>query len=320
MLICAGVGELGQQGTRGRARVLRRGRGHPPRWQVAAQRRDVQLVLLLGRDRPGHDRHPEVVADQVEQGVHVVHLELDPVRQPGGGEGPVGQYPRRPVGLEADEGEAVQRRQVHLLLPGQVVVRVAQHDQGLSRQRDQVHSPRGRPGHRDQGHVEPARRELVDQQGGAAEAQPDLHPRMGGPEPGQLGRQVHHPQALLAAHAQRAAQHAAHGGHRVLRRGHAGQGAVRLGEQHPSRLGQLDPPGAAHEQRRAQLGFQRPDRRGQAGLGDLQQFGRVGEVAFLGHRDEVLQLAQFHDYAILEHKAIGSSCWTDERLPPSIEA
>ncbi|CAM5570532.1 hypothetical protein SFUMM280S_03093 [Streptomyces fumanus] len=49
------------------------------------------------------------------------------------------------------------------------------------------------------------------------------------------------------------------------------------------------------EQRCAQLPLQRPHRRRQAGLGDQQAFRRPGEVLVLGDRDEVLEMAQFHD-------------------------
>ena len=217
------------------------------------------------------------------------------MRQAGGGEGPVGQHPGPPVGLEPDEREPIQRGQADLVGGGQLVVRVAEHDQRLGRQRRHHHAARRRAGHRDQGYVQAARRQQVDQPGRATEPQPDLDPRMPRAEPGQLGRDVHHAETLFAADAQRPAQHPAHGGHRVVRRGHAGQRAVRLGEQHPARLSELDPAGAAHEQRRAQLGLQRPDRGGQTRLGDLQQLRGPGEVGLLGDRDEVFQLAQLHD-------------------------
>ena len=206
------------------------------------------------------------MSDQVEQRVHVVDLEFDAVRQAGRGEGPVGQHPCPPVGLESDERELVQRGQADLVGGGQLVVRVAEHDQRLSRQRRQHHAARRRPGHRNQGHIQAARRQQADQPGRSAEPEPDLDPGMPGPEPGQLGRDVHDAEALLAADAQRPAQQSAHRCHRVVGGSHAGQRAVRLGEQDPARLGELHPAGAAHEQRRAQLGLQRPDRRGQAGL------------------------------------------------------
>ena len=289
------VGELGQQGPGGRTGVLRGRRGDPPLGEVPAQRRDVQLVALLGRDRGRDDRDAEIVADQVEQRVHVVDFELDAVRQAGRGESPVGQHPCSPVGLESDEREPVQRGQADLVGGGQLVVRVAEHDQRLSRQRHHHHAARRRAGHRNQGHIQAAGRQQVGQPGRSAEPEPDLDPGMPGPEPGQLGRDVHDAEALFAADAQGPSQHPAHRGHRVMGGGHAGQRAVRLGEQHPARLGELDPAGAAHEQWRAQLGLQRPDRRRQAGLGDLQQLRSPGEVGLLGDRHEVFQLAQLHD-------------------------
>ena len=68
------VGELGEQRPGSRAGVLRGRRGDLPSGEIPAQRGDVQLVALLGRDGRGHDGDAEIVADQVEQRVDVVDL------------------------------------------------------------------------------------------------------------------------------------------------------------------------------------------------------------------------------------------------------
>ena len=97
--------------------------------------------------------------------MHVIDLELDPVRQARGGKGPVGQHPRSPVRLEADEGAPFQRGKANLRGGGQFVVRVAEHDQRLGCQRGHDHAARRRAGDRDQGHVQAAGRQQVDQLG-----------------------------------------------------------------------------------------------------------------------------------------------------------
>lgn len=106
---------------------------------------------------------------------------------------------------------------------------------------------------------------------------------------------MHARDALLGAEGERAAQHALHGGHRLVRRAHLRQDALGLAEQGPARLRQRHPAGGAHEQRRPQLPLEGADRRRQARLGDHQAFGGPGEVLVLGDGDEVLEVAQFHD-------------------------
>lgn len=106
---------------------------------------------------------------------------------------------------------------------------------------------------------------------------------------------MHPGDALLGAHGEGAADHALHGGHGLVGRPHLRQDPLRLGQQRPARLRQRHPPGGPYEQRGAQFPLQGPDRRRQARLGDHQAFGGPGEVLVLGDRDEVLEVAQFHD-------------------------
>jgi hypothetical protein len=129
-------------------------------------------------------------------------------------------------------------------------------------------------------------------------------------ERGQHGGQVDDVQALEAADGQRPAQQPLDGGDGGAGGVDRAERAAGLDQQRPARLGQLDLPGAADEQRRAQLGLQRPDGRGQTRLGDVHAFGRPGEVALLGHRHEVLELTQLHDQSPKLLNAICLFCWT----------
>ena len=123
----------------------------------------------------------------------------------------------------------------------------------------------------------------------------DVHAGMLPTESSQYAGQVHRAQALDGADGQPAAQQALHRRHRVLGRGDVGQRPAGLHQQGPAGLGQLHLPGAAQEQGGAELPFERADGRGQAGLGHVHALRGPGEVALLGDRDEVFELAQFHD-------------------------
>lgn len=68
------------------------------------------------------------------------------------------------------------------------------------------------------------------------------------------------------------------------------QGSTGIGEQHAF--------GGAFQQRRAKFSLEVLDRGGDRGLDDVQPCGGTGEVRFLGDRDEVLELAQFHPPSI----------------------
>lgn len=46
----------------------------------------------------------------------------------------------------------------------------------------------------------------------------------------------------------------------------------------------------------AEIVFELPDLGADSRLADMHAFGCAGEVRFLGHRDEVFQLPQFHNW------------------------
>jgi hypothetical protein len=241
--------------------------------------------------------------------VHVVDLDGDVPLDPGGGQRAVDLVARAPVGVEVDERLTGQLLQRDRLPCREGALRRAREHQRLT----------GQSGHPqvvgdpvlpcDEREVEPARAHVLDQFGVAGLAHPDLHTGVQLVEPRQHRGQVHHVQALQAADGQRAAQQPLDGGDGVLGRRDAVQRPARLGQQRPSGLGQLDLPGRAQEQRRAQLHLQRPDRRGETRLGDVQAFGGPGEVALLGHRHEVFELSEFHSSPKLLNE-ITSLRWT----------
>ena len=59
-------------------------------------------------------------------------------------------------------------------------------------------------------------------------------------------------------------------------------------------FGQVDAAGGAGEQLHPEVGLQSADGLGEGGLGEVQPFGRPAEVAQVGDRFEVAQLAQVH--------------------------
>ena len=69
---------------------------------------------------------------------------------------------------------------------------------------------------------------------------------------------------------------------------------MRFGEQRLPRLGQLDAARLAAEQLHLQFGFECSDLLAERRLLDAQPLGGAGDVAFLGDRDEVAEMAQLH--------------------------
>ena len=84
---------------------------------------------------------------------------------------------------------------------------------------------------------------------------------------------------------------AAGGGHRMV---DLPQDRLRLGKERLARLGQLDAPRLPSEQLDLKLGFERPDLLAQRRLLDAKALRRTGDMALLGHRDEIAEMAQFH--------------------------
>ena len=63
-------------------------------------------------------------------------------------------------------------------------------------------------------------------------------------------------------------------------------------------MGQFDGIRAAPEQQDADFFFQLGELLAERRLGDMQFFGGAGEILLLGDLDDVLQLAEFHVYAL----------------------
>jgi hypothetical protein len=74
-----------------------------------------------------------------------------------------------------------------------------------------------------------------------------------------------------------------------------GQDPPRPRQQQLAGLGHRDPSRRALHERQSGLLLEPPYLLGQGGLGDVLARGRAREVPFLGQRDEVTQLTQFHN-------------------------
>ena len=242
--------------------------------------------------------------------MHVVDLDGDVPLHPGRGERAVDLVAGAPVGVEVDERLTGQLGQFDRVPCGERASQRARQHQRFAGQsgHSQVVRHLRRP--RDEREVEPARPHLLDQLRVAGLPHPDLHAGVELVEPRQHRGQVHHVQALQAADGQRAAQQSLHRGDGVPGRLDAAQRPARLGQQGAAGLGQLDLTGGAQEQRRAEFHLQRPDRRRQARLGDVHPARGPREVAFVGDREEVLQLSEFHDSSPAVLNEITSLRWT----------
>lgn len=238
----------------------------------------------------------EVLVDQVEEAVHVVDLQRDGPPYARGGEDRVRGAARGPVRVEVDEDLAAEvvrgDRRAGLREP---VAGMAQHGHRLAGQRYGAELVGVRLRAVGERQVEAPGRDLLRQRARTGLAQPDLDIGMTAPERGEQTRHMHPGDALLGAQRQRAAQHALHRGHRLVRRADLCQDAFRLAEQRPPGLRERDPARGADEQRGLQLPLQGADRRRQTRLGDHQPLGRAGEVVVLGYGDEMLEMTQFHD-------------------------
>ncbi len=73
-----------------------------------------------------------------------------------------------------------------------------------------------------------------------------------------------------------------------------GKRALGLRAEQPPRVGQLQPPAGADEQRGAELGLQVGDLLGDAGPCEVERVGGGGERAVLGRGEEVGELLQRH--------------------------
>jgi hypothetical protein len=111
-------------------------------------------ITVEGR---GNDRDPEAVLDEIQQRVHIVHFEIDPVGEPGLGECLGRERARSPVGLKADEDLARGVSEFDPLVLRERMAGVAEEDQFLGAHRVQLHPVGGRLTQGDDGQVDPAR-------------------------------------------------------------------------------------------------------------------------------------------------------------------
>ena len=146
----------------------------------------------------------------------------------------------------------------------------------------------------DQSQIGQALFQTVARHIGGAGAHLELHLRVPLPECRDTPGQPIHAVRLRAADCNRVGQRTvqlAHLAFHLARQLHQFLGAL---TQQPPFRGQRDLMWTPVEQRHAQRILQALELSRQRGLRDLQQLGRPGDVAFIGHRQEIPQHAQIH--------------------------
>ena len=181
------------------------------------------------------------------------------------------------------------------LATGQLVARSNDGDESLAddNERGKVLGRTARAA--DECEIDATAAQLVDQLVGTGFAHGDLH---GGVclvearervEEGRNRTTDHH------SHRQAAAQQLARLAHGLAERLRCGQRGACVLEGSFAGGGEPGGAGRAVEQFRAELAFELFDLGAHPGLADVDVLGGSGEVGFLGHRDEVLELAEIHE-------------------------
>jgi hypothetical protein len=125
-------------------------------------------------------------------------------------------------------------------------------------------------------------------------AQPDLDAGIPAVVARERARQVDQGHLLHHAEGNAAVLKAVDGPHGIDTGADGGECTSRLWQERFAGRGQLHTAGRPLEERLVQFRFERSDRRGEPGLGDVHLRSGPGEVALLRDRDEVLQRAYFH--------------------------
>lgn len=77
---------------------------------------------------------------------------------------------------------------------------------------------------------------------------------------------------------------------------HGGQGSASVGQHSAPRFGGTYGPAASIEQFLPQFPLEAFDLRTHTWLSDVETLGRAGEIRFVDHCDEVLELPKFHNF------------------------
>ena len=97
----------------------------------------------------------------------------------------------------------------------------------------------------------------------------------------------------------------------LARRFELGQHTTGPRDQQVAGVGDRDPPRGAFDERQAELLLELLDLLRERGLGDVLPLRRTGEALFVGKRDQVPELAQFHSYSL--YVFVRFSSWTSDR-------
>lgn len=278
------------------------------KWPVhAAGHPDLQLGLrhqrpclhIAGRGEGVSRQEGEANAgpDELGRRRHVRDLHHDGALHPGLGQHGVGQLPRAPAREELHELAVRQGSQRDRVVIEQLMVGGKEQYQRLGADEDSADAGMADPGPRaNQGEVKFACVQPLEQLGRPV----DRGVRLDGDERAKLAeplkqvadlREDHNLGEAEANGAADAVGHLTDGRRRLAHRPQDGLGIV---QEHAAGLAELDRVARPLEQADVQRALQGAHRDGQAGLRDVQPPGGPGEVAFLCHGDEVLQMPQFH--------------------------
>jgi len=248
-----------------------------------------------GHRRGGHHGEAEAQGRQPDDHGQGAGLEHDPGREPGFGARGVERRPHTGAAGQADQRHATQRADRDRAGIRERMARVHCRDQLLRHDDRGVDPRRGRTRRSDQGEVELAVPEQLDQAVGVALGQGDGH----------AGIQVVESGQQLGQDRQRAPAHHAH---RDLPADQAGQlidgqpgvrhrveGSPGEREHGRSRLGQPNRTAGPVKQLLSQLGLQPADLRAHPRLRHVHPGRRPSEAGLFRHRDEVLELVKFHN-------------------------
>jgi len=164
-------------------------------------------------------------------------------------------------------------------------------EQRRAGQADAGHGLRRRLG--DQGDVDGAHGELLDEQAGAALGEMQLDPGVSCVE-GAHRLRHEADEGGRCAEADAPSPQSRQLAHLLADRIRLRQHPLRAGEQGLARGGEGDVPAGPVEELRAELSLQRGDLPAQRGLGEVQALGRPREVPQPGHLDEAAELLQIH--------------------------
>ena len=274
-------------------RIPHRRRGAADRPAVAQQRRHPQAAAAEERRRR-HDGDAVAAARETHQRVRVVGLQQHAWPDARGLARRVEAQPRGEVAPQQQDRLVVELGHLERAPPAQTVAgrHHGQHPDGKQRPRAQLLAAR----HRAQRQVQLAAGDARAQPHAAVLDQPHLDARPGAAE----AREERADQALErlggGAQPQRARPSARQCAGALAQRVRRAQDLARALQEVFALGGEVQTAADAVEERQAQLALEVADLARERGLREAQLRGGAGDVAGVGHADEVAEVPQFHAF------------------------